>query len=154
MTDEQAQAVVKMIDGHWNMHMDDPTRKLWIAQIIDDDAESAVAVVAHLAKKMHYAPKIVDFREIMRLLHPPQETYPRAPLPEYKRGVEAPEWAWVWSWARFRRDPREQRPFPQQADHVDSTEAMTLAEYDELLAEWVEAGSPKSRNPLPQALLR
>lgn len=154
MTDEEAQAIVKMINGNWDLNMDEPTRKLWVGALIDDDAESAVAVVAHLAKKMHYAPKIVDFREVMRLLHPPQEPPPLMPEPEFKRGIEAPEWVWVWSWARWQRDPRVDRPFPQQSGHVDETETMMLSEYDELLEEWKAAGSPKGKSPLPQSLVR
>jgi hypothetical protein len=150
MTLQDAEAVRKMIDGHWNLKMNDETADLWVSVLLAYDAEQATAVVAHMAQRMHYSPKIVDFKEVMRLLHPPA---PAAdPMPEYKRGVEAPEWVWVWSWARWHRDPREERPFPQQAGHVDETEILTQAEYEELLAEWKEAGSPKDKNPLPVAL--
>lgn len=153
MTFEEAESIRLMIDGNWNLHMNEHTAELWRSTLIDDDAESAVAVVAHLAKKMHYPPKIVDYREVMRLLHPPQEPPPLMPLPdEGKRGIEAPEWVWVWSWARYHRDPREERPFPQQSGHVDETEMMTMVEYDELLMEWMEAGSPKAKNPIPLVL--
>jgi len=152
MTDEEALAITQMIAGHWNLKMDEPTRRLWMSTLIDQDAQSSVGVVAHLAKKMHYAPKIVDFREVMRLLHPPQEPPPLMPEIESKRGVEAPEWVWVWSWARFHREEKIDRPFPQQDGHVDTTEMMTADEYETLRNEWLDAGSPKSKHPLPAAM--
>jgi hypothetical protein len=149
MTLEEAEAIRKMIDSHWNLGMGTEVGDLWVTALLPHDAEDATAVVAHLAQKMHYAPKIVDFKEVMRLLYPPEPTPTVTPLPEYKFGVEAPEWVWVWSWARWYRDPREERPFPQQDGYVDETEIMSMDEYAELLAEWKEAGSPKSENPLP-----
>lgn len=152
MTLNDAETVRKMIEGHWNTKMNSETADLWLTVLIPCDAQEATAVVAHLAQKMHYPPKIVDFKEVMRLLHPPVAEPPFGELPEAKRGVEAPEWVWVWSWARFRRDPREERPFPQQAGHVDETEILTQTEYKALLAEWIEAGSPKGASPLPLAL--
>lgn len=123
MTDEDAVAVMKMINGHWGLNMDEPTRKLWMAALIDEDAQSSVAVVAHLAQKMHYAPKISDFKEVMRLLHPPQEPPPLMPQPKLKREEKIPLWIRRWIAARYlyRRFGREQdmRPFPEQAGHVD-----------------------------------
>lgn len=150
---EDAEAIAKMIDGHWNLNMNNETTDLWVSVLIQHDAEQATAVVAHLAQKMHYPPKIVDFKEVMRLLHPPAQQAPleAEALPEYKFGVEAPEWVWVWSWARWHRDPRVERPFPQQSGHVDEREIMTMDEYAELLREWKEAGSPREKNPLPLA---
>lgn len=153
MNFHEAEAIRKMIDGHWNLRMNDSTAELWLSVLLLEDAAEATAVVAHLAQKMHYAPKIVDFKEVMRLLHPPVAPQPfdGDALPEGKRGVEAPEWVWVWSWARWHRDPREERPFPQQAGHVDETEILSQDEYEVLLAEWLKAGSPKDKNPLPAA---
>ena len=73
---------------------------------------------------------------------------------EGKWGYETPEWVWVWSWARFHRDPVEDRPFPQQADFVDTTMAMTTEEYEILRDEWIEIGRPKKEAPLPTGGLR
>ena len=150
MNFHEAEEIRKKLDGHWNLRISDATADKWMQTLLPEDAKQATEVVAYMARRMHYSPKIVDFREVMRLLHPP--TPAADPMPEYKRGVEAPEWVWVWSWARWRRDPAEERPFPQQSGHVDATEIMTQAEYEELLAEWKEAGSPKDKNPLPMAL--
>lgn len=147
-----AETVRKMIEGHWNVKMNSETADLWLSVLVHEDADEATAVVAHMAQKMHYVPKIVDFKEVMRLLHPPQAPPPFEALPEYKRGIEAPEWVWVWSWARWKRDPAEERPFPQQAAHVDTTQILTQDEYESLLTEWLEAGSPKAKSPLPLAL--
>jgi hypothetical protein len=151
---EEAETIRKMIDGHWNLNMNNETSDLWVSVLMHEDAEQATNVVAYLSQKMHYAPKIVDFKEVMRLMHPPAAPAPFEgdALPEYKRGIEAPEWVWVWSWARFHRDPHEERPFPQQSGHVDETEILTMNEYKELLGEWRAAGSPKEKSPLPITL--
>lgn len=151
MTQMEAEAVRQMIEGHWNLRMNDSTKELWLSVLIEHEAQEAVAVVAHLAKRLHYSPKIVDFKEVQRLLHPVEHPVIEAE-PLAKFGVEAPEWVWVWSWARWHRDPREERPFPQQSGHVDETEIMTMDEYKELLREWKEAGSPRAKSPLPMAL--
>lgn len=149
---EEAESIRKMIDGHWNLNMNNETSDLWVTVLMPEDPAQATAVVAHLAQRMHYAPKIVDFKEVMRMLHPPAPPVSDdEALPEYKFGVEAPEWVWVWSWARWKREPNEERPFPQQSGHVDETQIMTMDEYKELLAEWKEAGSPKEKSPLPAA---
>jgi len=153
MTMNDAESIRKMIDGHWNLRMNSETADMWLTVLIPEDADAATAVVAHMAQRMHYAPKIVDFREVMRLLYGRQKEAPLGhELPEYKRGSEAPEWVWVWSWARWKRDPVEKRPFPQQEGHVDTTEVLTEDEYETLLSEWLEAGSPKAASPLPVAV--
>lgn len=152
MTPSEAEAVRQMIEGHWNLRMNGPTSELWLSVLSDYDPADAVTVVAHLAERSHYSPKIVDFKEVMKMLYPPNAEPALTQLPEYKFGVEAPEWVWVWSWARWHRDSREERPFPQQSGHVDETEILSMDEYAELLAEWKAAGSPRSKSPLPMAL--
>jgi hypothetical protein len=49
-----------------------------------------------------------------------------------------PEWAHVWYWLRFLREPRSFVTLPQQNAHP----AVTEAEYDRLRSEWKRAGSP------------
>lgn len=63
-------------------------------------------------------------------------------LPEGPRkGI--PEWVKVWWWARQAREPREERPFPQQAGPNDPADAfISQGAYDELKGEWILAGSP------------
>jgi hypothetical protein len=62
------------------------------------------------------------------------------------RGI--PEWAHVWWWARYERDPRELRSFPAQVnDDVPPVEPfLTEAEFVALAQEWREAGSPQLRD--------
>lgn len=60
-----------------------------------------------------------------------------------------PEWVFVWSWARNRREPPDERNLPQMVDHETGLpfgrdEYMTPAEYEQLAEEWRQAGSPKS----------
>jgi len=153
MNFHDAEAIGQMIDGHWNLRMNDMTADLWMQTLLPEDPQEATKVVAYLAQKMHHPPKISDFKEVMRMMYGRQREVPDiVDLPEYKRGIEAPEWVWVWSWARWKRDPVEKRPFPQQAGHVDTTELLTEEEYEALLAEWLEAGSPKAASPLPLAM--
>ena len=52
-----------------------------------------------------------------------------------------PEWVQVWWWARNLRNPRELREFPQQSANAE----LGRIDYERLLAEWVAAGRPKSR---------
>lgn len=68
-----------------------------------------------------------------------------------KRGDHAAEWVHVWSWCRLQRSPRNLRGFPQQTGWSDPKDTMSMDEYDKLRDEWVAAGSPKSKNPLPMA---
>ena len=53
------------------------------------------AVVAHMAQRMHYAPKIADFREVMRLSFPKE--LPATPLPAQ---TDMP------SWVKFQQEAR------------------------------------------------
>lgn len=55
---------------------------------------------------------------------------------------EMPEWAHVWFWARFVRDPRDMRSLPDQIPFVN--DAISRSQYDELRHEWVNAGSVRT----------
>jgi hypothetical protein len=52
---------------------------------------------------------------------------------------DMPQWASVWFWLRFVREPRDMTPLPQQGINL---EAMTLSRYEELEAEWLRSGAP------------
>jgi hypothetical protein len=52
-----------------------------------------------------------------------------------------PEWASVWFWLRFVREPRVIAQLPQQPATPDS---MTLAEYERYRDEWRRTGAPKA----------
>lgn len=69
---------------------------------------------------------------------------PEADPVDGKRGIAAPEWFYVWRYARKRGDFR---PLPQQAQYVDPTKVITDTEYAELRAAWIAAGSPKASLP-------
>lgn len=55
---------------------------------------------------------------------------------------EVPEWAHVWFWMRFLRDPQDMRSLPQQDWFVE--EAMGQSEYEQMHAEWKSAGAPRT----------
>lgn len=61
-------------------------------------------------------------------------------LPEPPRHTVVPEWVHVWWWAR--RQLGDERVFPQQDEHGFAPGSMSLQAYDELAAEWRQAGAP------------
>jgi len=75
----------------------------------------------------------------------------RDPVGSQIPSSKAPEWYWVWVWCRWIRNPRDFRSFPQQSQYVDPTSCMTQAQYEELHAEWIEKGSPRTGGPVPAA---
>jgi hypothetical protein len=54
-----------------------------------------------------------------------------------------PEWVFVWTWAKWKRVPAVTKAFPQEKDYT-LKEVMSDEEYEGLIAEWIEAGSPRS----------
>lgn len=67
---EEAEQIRLMLDGHWNMRMDDATADLWLSALLPGDAEITTKAVAELSKTMHYPPKIADLRERIAMLTP------------------------------------------------------------------------------------
>jgi hypothetical protein len=161
MKEAEARDVVGMIRAATTIgkDLDAGTMDYWVSQIQPLDAEAATRAVIAGSKEWRYFPSWAQFYEIYRAekrklddkLLAEQVGEQRASLPpaEGKYGVEAPEWVWVWSWCRFRRDPKEERPFPQQAEYADPTTVLTMDEYETIHEEWKAAGSPKSQNPIP-----
>ena len=56
---------------------------------------------------------------------------------DLREAVAMPDWVPVWFWLRFVRG--DMQPLPQQGINP---EAMSMAQYDELQAEWWRSGSP------------
>lgn len=64
------------------------------------------------------------------------------------KSTGVPEWVHVWWWIRRIREPREERPLPQQQDEHGNPlhnpdHYLDQVDYDRLRSEWVTAGSPK-----------
>lgn len=68
MNYNDAEKVRSMIQGHWNLRMDDATCDLWLGALLEKDADTAVNVVARLAKTLHHPPKISDFEEVYSMI--------------------------------------------------------------------------------------
>lgn len=160
MKESEAETIIGMIRSATSTYkLDLSTVQYWQGQMVRLDAETATKAVIVGSREWRFFPSWAQFYEVYRaekrkydlLSEPVGEQGIRTPA-DGKRGVAAPEWVWVWSWARMMRDPRDDRSFPQQEGHVDPTTIMTSEEYEQLRAEWVAEGSPKSRNPLPVAL--
>jgi hypothetical protein len=56
---------------------------------------------------------------------------------------EMPEWAHVWFWLRFLRDPTVPTPLPQQGINSEAM-SMSMASYELYAAQWRDAGSPRT----------
>ena len=158
MKPEQASDIVALLRAATRGKPDDEKSGYFEAALLHLDYAPALAAANMGSVTWRMFPSWAEFKEAYRAqtrLSEIDDTIERRKIEqdEYKRGVAAPEWVWVWSWARGwsakGRDPAEKRPFPQQAQYTDTTEVMTMDEYELLLAEWVEAGSPKSVSPLP-----
>jgi hypothetical protein len=157
VTAEQAKDIVSLLRAATRGQVDDEKASYFEAALLHLEYDWALAAATVGLITWQYFPSWAEFKEGYRAqkrLAEPVGEQRSAEEPEYKRGIAAPEWVWVWSWCRgwsptAARDPVEERPFPQQANYVDVTKAMTTDEYEELRDEWVSAGSPKPRSPLP-----
>lgn len=155
MKETEARELLGMLKAATTQYpLDDETVGFWLDGMVMMDAELATKAVLHGIKGWRQFPPWAEFYEVYRMFQRSAENLVREALvvEEGHRGESAPEWVWVWSWARYYRDPREERPFPQQSGHVDEAEIMTQDEYEVLVIEWKRAGEPKAKNPLPLAL--
>ena len=154
MTDREAQEIIRMVESNWSFDLGQ-ARQLWRDGLVRYPADVGTQAVIHLARHSKFKPTLSELLEVTNMFARGTESpvgEQRAELPavateRLARGT--PEWVWVWTWARWRRDPREERGFPQQLGHVDPTSMLSMEEYRDLLAEWKDAGSPKEKSPLP-----
>lgn len=159
MTPQQASDVVALLRAATRGQVDEGKARYFEAALLHLDYAPALAAANMGTVTWRMFPSWAEFKEVYRAqsrtreIDEASENHRRTHENEFKRGVAAPEWVWVWTWCRGWADrsrrPPEERPFPQQAQYTDMREAMTMDEYELLLAEWVEAGSPKSASPLP-----
>ena len=126
--------------------LDDETISFWIDGLTVMDADTATKAVMTGIRTWEHFPPWASFYEAYRMVkrQGEQTTRETEAVTEGKWGYETPEWVHVYWWCRHTREPREERPFPQQQGHVDETEIMSGAQYEDLRAEWTAAGSPKA----------
>lgn len=168
MNEEQAKEVVTLIRAATGGRADESTIHYFEAALSGLDYELALSAASVGTITWRWFPSWAEFKEVYRahkrLAEPvgeqrsvPERDYPSdgsgssEPVDVGKRGDHAPEWVHVWSWCRLARAPRNFRGFPQQDGWTDPKNIMPMSDYEELHAEWVAAGSPKSDNPLPMA---
>lgn len=152
MKENEARDLLGMLKAATTQYpLDDETIGFWIDGLTVLDADIATKAVFTGIRTWEHFPPWASFYEAYRMVQRQARDEERhaAIVEEGKRGYETPEWVWVWSWCRFLRDPKEERPFPQQDSFVDMAEAMTTGEYDILRSAWIEAGRPKKGAPLP-----
>lgn len=154
MTETQAQEIVDLVRAATaDSWVDEKTISYFqaaLGHLNFDHALNAVTIGIVTWRKF---PSWADFKEgyraQLRLAEASGEQ--RVDLPQkWGKKEKHPDWVHVWSWCRFLREPRTLRFFPQQ-DVPDPNECMTMDEYDGLHKEWIDAGSPKSENPIAMA---
>jgi hypothetical protein len=63
--DHEADQIIDMIREHWNIFMSDPTKQMWKAYLIRQDAELTTKAVARLAMEEGDHPTIADLRHML-----------------------------------------------------------------------------------------
>lgn len=152
MTNEQAAEVILLIRAATGgKKVDEQTIDYFSVSLLPLDYKIALATATSGSVFWRFFPSWAEFQEIYRtqkkLQEPVGEQRDQLP-PREKYGDAAPEWVWVWGWARTQRSPRNLIPFPQQ-QIPDSEVALSTEEYEALRKEWIEAGRPKAATPLP-----
>jgi hypothetical protein len=147
MNEREAQEIVRMIEGNWQMDLG-TARGMFRDELMQYEVELAIKAVHHLAKRVTYKIRLADLSQTLLMLSrnakADQRTeQDRRAIEQGKRGYATPEWVWVWKWARNYRDPQDWRTFPQQ-DGIPEF-SMATSDYEALREEWVAAGSPKER---------
>ena len=142
----EAQAIIDLIGGavnakNFNAH----TYELWLTQLAPLDAKLATNAALSGIQDWDYFPSWAQFYTLYqgqrRLKALDEASVENAEA--LRRGERAPEWAYIWLWARYGRTPREERSFPQQERWGDPENTMSMNEYKKLRAEWVKAGEPR-----------
>ena len=152
MTEQEAQEIVRMVEVTWRMDLKAEGRVAWRRMLYPYDPEIATRALAELSAQMNERPYPADLRSRILKVKADRATAEAKPLAidAGKRGTAAPEWVWVWNWARSQRDPRLDTPFPQQRDWVDPRGPMlSTTEYEAVREEWLAAGAPRASSPLP-----
>jgi len=134
-----------MIETAWKLEFSADERQMWRDSISGYGASEASAGVISLYERQRtQRPTLADLRRSIERLHATDGHVVCSDDPSVT-------WVNVWAWARWKRGDR--RSFPQQQLHVIPD--MTMAEYQQLEAEWREDGAPKlDVRQLAQALGR
>lgn len=159
MTIDQAEEIVGLIRAATASRVEQTTVDYFQAALHSLNYESALQAATIGTVTWRRFPSWADFKEIYRAQEKLREPVGEQRVPpavktdddEFKRGDQVADWVHVWSWCRLARNPIEDRPFPQQEGWGDLHTMLTTQEYEALHAEWLEAGSPKSKNPIPMA---
>lgn len=149
MTTSEAEGLITWLAATTSTRLLPGEITVWIEQMRPLDVELATKAVA--AGREHWGkfPSWKEFRAAYRSQKAiaEREAAHRRPT-SMRRDVGAPEWIHVWYWTRTGRRPRNLIAFPQQGENPD---AMTVDEYEKMREEWIAAGSPKARSPIPLA---
>lgn len=152
MTEQEAGEVITLIQAATgDARVGQQTLDYFGAALLELDYNAALSAAATGVSLWRRFPSWSEFREFYkaqaRLAEPAGEQREQVET----RSPKHPEWVWVWSWARTQRAPRNLRAFPQQREFVDPDLVMSEDEYRELREEWLQAGSPKAKTPIPLA---
>lgn len=156
MTEDQAHELVQLIRAATaDSWVSEETLGYFETAMLHLDYEDALAAARVASVTWDKFLSWGKFKEIYRaekrLREPAGDQRSDLPQDYAKRGDTAPEWVHVWSWLRTGRETTEWRFLPQQYSNAPEELVLTDEEYLALRDEWIAAGSPKSRNPIPMA---
>lgn len=160
MNETQAEEVVTLLRAATASRVEQGTIEYFKVALLPLDYNLALSAAAIGTITWRRFPPWADFKEIyraqVRIAGPVGEqrsdiSTEETDEPIPKRGVAAPEWVWVWQWARIERQPPETRWFPQQVEVADPNNTMSNDDYEKVRSEWKQAGSPKGKSPIPMA---
>ena len=149
MNERDAQDLIRMIESNWHFDLG-PARSMWRTELMMWDADLATKALVYLGKRQTYKINLADFVQTLEMLNRNLKDEVRRAadakaIEQGRRGYAPPEWVLVWNWIRNYREPKDDRPLPQQADWADPSTVMSMEEYGALREEWVAAGSPKEK---------
>lgn len=149
MDEREAQELVRSVEAAWRIDFGQDGRRIWREAMMRYDSVIASIAVVKLAERQRERPTVADVRHMILKLEADQRAdEPALPEPEPEN---IPTWVFVWRWARYVRDPREDRPFPQQHPHHQPP-YLSEQVYEALRQEWRNAGEP-GRNLRPEQVL-
>jgi len=150
MEQAESDAVLDWLVGGFNHRLSEEARPVWEATLAQLDAAAAMQVAMQYSSRAQTGDRFPTAGDFRRAVHALQQGEQPA-VPE-TAAEEPDDWCYVWSWARYLRDPRERRYLPQEAGWEHEPDRLTQAEYEWLHGEWIAAGSPKDLSKLREVL--
>jgi len=146
MNQAEAQDVIDILGAATNSRTFDAKKlELWTSLLTPLDVSVATEAAVKGIRNWEFFPSWAQYYEMYQAVRGDRARAEGMIENEevLRRGEKAPEWVYVWMWARQLREPPEERSFPQQRDWADEETLMNQDDFEALKKEWAEAGRPK-----------